>query len=695
MLNQLATPKIRSEHLDRLAFIYVRQSSLVQVLENTASTARQYDLVQRALDLGWPQERIVVIDQDQGHSGASTVDRDGFQYLIAQVSLGQAGGVFSLEASRLARSCSDWYRLIEICALTETLVIDEEGAYDPGQYNDRLLLGFKGTMSEAELHWLHNRLQGGRLQKARQGQLRFRLPAGYVYDANNQVVFDPDEQVQHAVRLVFDMFDSLGSGLAVAKYFDAHQLLFPFRFWGGKRDGELIWSPLLHGRVLQILHNPFYTGTYVYGRTRTRRHSLPGEAPRTTRHTLTVPRDDWDIVLHDAHPAYISWDQFLRNLQRLDDNCTSRPEDRRGAPREGAALLQGIALCGQCGQRLTVHYRQKGIFDYRCAWSRPQFGKKGCQSIRGNGIDLAVSSALLEALQPAQIDISLATLDQLQSRAQHIERQWQLCIERAQYEADLARRRFLAVEPENRLVARNLERDWNDKLAEVERLQRECDALPKPSTHLASPKERQRILALAKDLPAIWHAPTTTQVERKQLLRFLIKDVTITKLETTIHIGLRWQTEASTECHIPRPKLAHEANRTDPSVINRVRELAPTHDDRQIASILNRELFSSGMGGDFTDRKVRWVRHAYGIPTGHPLSPRACPSGQRADGRYTTPAAAELLNVSRHTIVKWCKSGRLDGLQSAPKGFWWIKLTPEIITKLRQPERRHRKTHSP
>jgi DNA invertase Pin-like site-specific DNA recombinase len=695
MLSSLSTHKIRPEHLARQAMAYVRQSTMIQVRENTGSTARQYDLVQRALDLGWTREQVVVIDQDQGLSGASAAGRDGFQFLVAEVGLGHAGAVLSLEASRLARSCSDWYRLIEICALTDTLVIDEEGVYDPGQYNDRLLLGFKGTMSEAELHWLRNRLLGGKLEKAQKGQLRFRLPVGLAYDSHSQVTLDPDEQVQQAVRLVFSLFDELGSALAVVKHFATHKLLFPTRLWGGDRDGELVWSPLHYGRVLDILHNPAYASAYVYGRTKTRTQALPGEAPRIKGRIRQVELEDWPIVLYDAHPGYITWEQFLRNRQRLDDNRTFRPEDRRGAVREGAALLQGIVLCGLCGRRMTVRYLDDGTPCYECEQVHTQLAGKTCQSIRGGGVDEAVARALLEAMQPAQLEVSMAALEQIEARARQIDRQWQLRIERAHYEADLARRRFFAVEPENRLVARSLERDWNEKLAEIQHLEGEYAALPRPTARLASPEERQRILALAQDLPLVWHSPTTTNAERKQLLRFLVKDVTLTRRETTIHIGIRWQTEARTELDIARPKRAFDARRTDPAVVNRVRELAPTHTDRRIATLLNQEGFTSGAGGSFTDVKVRWIRHAYDVPTDCPETPAACPEGRRGDGRYSAQAAAELLNVSVSTISDWCKSGRLDGIRANPRGPWWIKLMPEIIAELRKPVRQRWLHRSP
>jgi DNA invertase Pin-like site-specific DNA recombinase len=342
----LTAPKIRPDHLARPAWIYVRQSTLAQVRENVGSTARQYDLRRRAQELGWAPEHIHILDQDQGHSGASSAGRDGFQTLVAEVGLGHAGAVLSLEVSRLARSCSDWYRLLEICALTDTLVIDEDGVYDPGHYADRLVLGFMGTMSEAELHWLRSRLLGGKREKAEQGTLRFRPPAGLILDPTGRVALDPDEEVQQAVRLVFALFEQWGSALAVVTHFRRHHLRFPTRGWGARQGDELVWEPLGHSRVLAVLHNPAYAGAYVYGRTHTRTQPLPGEAPRVKGYTRAVAPEDWAVVLRDAHPGYISWEQFLRNRQRLDDNRTFRPEERRGAVREGSALLQGIVLCG-------------------------------------------------------------------------------------------------------------------------------------------------------------------------------------------------------------------------------------------------------------------------------------------------------------------------------------------------------------
>lgn len=671
--------KIQAEHLARQALIYVRQSTLMQVRHHTASTARQYDLVQRAQELGWSADQIVVVDQDQGRSGAASSEREGFQFLVAQVGLGHAGAVLSLEASRLARASSDWYRLLEICALTHTLVIDEEGIYDPSQYDDRLLLGFKGTMSEAELHWLRSRLLGGKLEKARQGQLRSRPPSGYLYNPVGQLVFDPDEQIQQVVRLVFELFDTWGSGLAVVKHFSQHQLLFPTRLWTGPHKGEVVWGPLSHSRVLAMLHNPCYAGAYAYGRTETRQSVTPeGRLRKTTRHRR---RETWPIVIPQAHPGYITWDQFLPHQHRLADNQRQPLTSQRGAVREGTALLQGIVLCGRCGRRMSTRYQEDGLRPaYHCDQTAHRFGGQSCQSFRGQRIDAAVAQALLAAVQPAQLSEAMAALDQLAAQACQIDQQWQLRLERARYEADLAGRRFIQVDPENRLVARTLEKGWNDKLSELQRLEREFATRPIPPLLVATPEEQSRILALAQDLPTLWHAPTTTPADRKQLLRCLIKDVTLTGADTSIQIGIRWQTEAVTELTVPR-----STQRTVPRIVARIQELAQGHHtDEQIASALNQAGWTTSRSKPFTAQRVKELRHLYHIPTGCSGRPDAYPTGQRADGRYCTRVAAQYLNRTIATVNAWCRSGRLDALQAKPGAPYWIKLTPDIIAQFGQ-----------
>ena len=696
MSNRQQILKIRPEHLSRQAVIYIRQSTLLQVRENIGSTSRQLVLVKRAQVLGWEQAGSQVIDPDQGLSGSSTIGRDGFQWLVAEVGLGHVGAILSLEVSRLARSCSDWYRLLEICALTDTLVIDEEGIYDPGAYNDRLLLGFKGTMSEAELHWLHQRLQGGKLTKAEQGKLRFRLPSGLVYDPLGKIVFDPDEAVQEAIRLVFTLFEHSTSALAVVSHFAEHHLLFPTRHWGGAHAGELEWVRLCHGRVLDVLHSPLYAGAYVYGRTQTRRHAVPGEEPRIKGRTHRVKLEDWPIVLLDRHPGYISWEQFRRNQQMLSDNQNTPAAAHRGAVREGAALLQGIVLCGSCGRRMTVRYQRDGaLVIYECSQTHTQLAAKTCQTMRGDRIDQAVAECFLQAIEPAQLEVALSALAHLEARAKQLDQQARRQIERAQYEADLARRRYHTVDPENRLVARSLERDWNVKLLEVDRLERDYQVLPKPAALSLSAEQRDQIRALAADLPALWEAPTTTSAQRKQLLRWLIKDVTLSKRGNVIHIDIRWQTEAQTHLVIPRLKKSWEVRQTDPQVVARVRELAPSHTATQIATLLNAEGLRAGMGGSFTASKVDWIRVAYQIPLACPEGPGFCPTGQRGDGRYSALAAAELLNVNVSTIAEWCNAGILESVRAHPQGPRWITLTPDIIEKLRKPLPRHWKRRRP
>ena len=695
MFSRQPALKIRPDHLDRLAIIYVRQSTLFQVRENTGSTTRQYDLASRAEALGWSPSRIQVVDQDQGHSGSSALGRAGFEWLVAQVGLGHVGAVLSLEVSRLARNNSDWYRLLELCALAETLVLDEEGVYDPGAPNDRLLLGIKGTMSEAELGWLHSRLQGGKLAKAEQGTLRFRLPIGLVYDPVGHIVLDPDEAVQEAVRLVFARFEQTNSALAVVSYFTQHHLRFPARWWGGKRAEELHWGQLTHNRVLSILHGPLYAGTYVYGRTQFRRKPLPGETPRIKGRTRRVSQEDWPIVRLEAHPGYISWDTFQCNQHQLDDNRTWRAEEHRGAIREGPSLLQGIVLCGTCGRRMGIRYQRAGtLLMYECHQLHSRLAAKTCQTLRGDRVDQAVVQCFLEAIQPAQIEVALSALDQVEARARQLDQQWRRQLERAEYEADLARRRYQAVEPENRLVARSLEREWNEKLAAVERLEREYALAPKHAALSLSAAQREQIRRLAQDLPALWQAPTTTFAQRKQLLRWLIKDVTLTKRGNMVDLVIRWQTEALTHLAIPRHKKSWEVSQTSQQVVSRIRELAPTHPDTQIAALLNAEGAVAGKGGAFTASKVEWIRYAYAIPLCCPERPSAAKTGQRGDGRYSAQAAADLLNVDVSTIAEWCKLGKLEAVRATPHGPRWITLTPDLIATLRKPVRRRWKQRS-
>ena len=473
MLPASRADKVTAAHLARDAYLYVRQSTVRQVFENLESQKRQYALRQRAVALGWTTEQVVVIDSDLGQSGAHASDREGFQRLVGDVGLGKAGIVMGLEVSRLARNSADWHRLLEICALTDTLILDEDGLYDPAHFNDRLLLGLKGTMSEAELHVLKARLRGGVLNKAKRGELWMAPPVGLIYDPEGRVVLDPDEQVQRAVRLLFETFRRTGTATATVQAFRQDAVLFPRRLRTGPDKGELLWAELAHSRVLQIIHNPRYAGAFVFGRTRTR----PRVAGGSTQ--LRMPQEEWTVLIPDVYEGYIPWSEYLANQQRLRDNAAAFGHDRRhGPPREGPALLQGLVMCGRCGRQMTVAYHQYKcglVPDYVCQKDGIEAGASPCQRIAGRSIDQAVGELLIDMVSPLTLQSAMAVQEELQTRLDEADRLQQQQVERARYEADLSRRRYMNVDPGNRLVADSLEAEWNERLRRLDEAQQEYD----------------------------------------------------------------------------------------------------------------------------------------------------------------------------------------------------------------------------
>lgn len=506
MTSPHVTEKVTPRHLRRTAYLYVRQSTLRQVLENTESTHRQYALRQRAVALGWPVDQVVVIDSDLGQSGASAADREGFQRLVRDVSLGRAGLVMGLEVSRLARNSTDWHRLLELCALTDTLILDEDGLYEPAHFNDRLLLGLKGTMSEAELHVLRARLRGGILNKARRGELETPLPIGFVYDAATRVILDPDQQVQGTLRTFFETFRRTGSAMATMKAFRAQQLLFPRRARHGPHAGDVLWAPLEHSSALRILHNPRYAGAFFFGRTRQRRHAELGHVSER------LPREEWTALIPDAHAGYITWADFEANQRRLRENAQAvGPDRRRSPPREGPALLQGLVVCGICGDRMTVRYHltRGGLWPtYVCQRAGIEHGVPLCQHIPGHGLDQAVAQLLLTTVTPLTVELTLAIQEELQVRVAEADRLRRQHIERAQYEAELARRRYLRVDPDHRLVAAELEARWNQALRAVTAAQ----DVYEQQRHADGPvtdQERTALLQVVSDFPRLWHHPQT------------------------------------------------------------------------------------------------------------------------------------------------------------------------------------------
>ena len=660
-----AHQKIDADHLKRNAYLYVRQSTVRQVFENQESTKRQYALRQRALALGWSEDCIVVIDTDLGCSGAGVVEREGFQKLVAEVGMGRAGIVLGLEVSRLARNSADWHRLLEICALTDTLILDEDGIYDPTHFNDRLLLGLKGTMSEAELHVIRARLRGGLLNKARRGELRCPLPIGYVYDGRAKVVLDPDKHVQESVRLLFQTFERTASGHATVKHFRQQGLLFPSRIAGGARKGELVWKPLSRSRLAHILHSPWYAGAYVFGRSRWR--TQPDG--RVRREPL--PRNEWLVLIKDAHPGYISWEVYERIEQRLKDNDKALYAQRgQGPAREGPALLQGRVVCGLCGSRMHIHYNVRRndtyVPNYVCFGRGREYGAPSCQSIVGTEIDAALGKVLVEAVTPVALELALTVQQEIQSRIDEADGLRHRQVERAQYEADHARYRYMQIDPHNRLVADSLEADWNDKLRALADVKKEYQRKRSTDRLVVDHAERERVLSLAKDFPAIWNAPNTPQRERKRMLALLIEDVTLTK-GRQVNISVRFRGGATTTLTVPRPLTSQQLRATDPEVRRQIDELLDEYTDAQVANLLNQRGLRTGAGDAFKETSVKWVRHTTKL--------RSLKSRLLDAGWLTRKQMENKLGVRRTTLGRMRKRGEVTARICNDSGemLYWPK----------------------
>jgi DNA invertase Pin-like site-specific DNA recombinase len=641
--------KITPRHLRRQAYLYVRQSTLRQVLENTESTERQYALRQRAVALGWPIEQVVVIDRDLGHSGASAADREGFQQLVRDVGLGRAGLVMGLEVSRLARNSMDWHRLLEICALTETLILDEDGLYDPAHFNDRLLLGLKGTMSEAELHVLRARLRGGIVNKARRGELEIPLPVGFVYDVAGRVALDPDQQVQETIRAFFQTFRRTGSATATVKAFRDRQLPFPRRARAGTHQGETLWGRLEHSRALWVLHNPRYAGAFFFGRSR-QRHTADARLVHER-----LPRDEWTALIPNAHAGYITWQDFEENQRRLRENAQANGADRRRSPpREGPALLQGLAVCGRCGDRMTVRYHHR----HGTPWPTYVCQRRGiaraepiCQSIPGRGLDDAIARVLLETVTPLTLEMTLTVQQELQTRLDEADRLHQRAVERARYEADLARRRYLQVDPANRLVADELEAHWNHALQQVADAQAIYERQRRADRLAVDADARARILALATDLPRLWHDPHTPDRERKRMARLLVDDVTLIKTDDGLTAHVRFRGGATTTRTLARALNAWQLRETSAEIVALIDQLLDQHTDEAIATMLNARGYVSGTGQPFHRGIVKHIRHSHRL--------QSCYDRLRARGMLTRNEIADRLKVSADTVKIWARHGLL------------------------------------
>lgn len=669
-------PQITENHRSKAAYVYVRQSTLAQVRHHQESTERQYALREKALELGWSEPAIRILDRDLGMSGAQATGREDFKTLVAEVSMGQVGAVFALEVSRLARSNLDWHRLLELCALTETLVIDEDGCYNPADFNDGLLLGLKGTMAQAELHFLRARLLGGKLNKAKKGELRFPLPVGFCYDEESRIILDPDVEVRSAVALVFRLFRETGTAFAVMQRFAENGLRFPKRSYGGAWNGKIIWGRLLHGRVLGILKNPSYAGRYVFGRYQYRREINSAGEVQKRMHAVTMA--DWRVSLQEHHEGYITWEEFLKNQECLEKNRTNGEETLLSGPaREGLALLQGLLLCGHCGRALTVRYTGNGGVcpSYLCNWLRREgLASKDCMSFRCDLLDAAIAKEVLQALQPAELELALAALQELEARDQIILRQWQMRLERAEYEAALAERRYQEVDPSQRLVAATLERRWNAALLQLEELKKQAAELQRQEARVATPEQKAQILALARDLPRLWHAPTTQAKDRKRMLRLLIKDITVEKPnQKQLVVHIRWRGGACSDLCVQIPPNRADRVRYPATVVNRVRDLAQSLPNAEIAERLNREGHISALGKPFTGSMIQWIRYRYQIPKVTLARPE----------EFTVQQVSKRFGVSPNVVYYWIDRRVIRARRLNAGAPYWITLDEADEQRLR------------
>lgn len=682
----LVPAKVQSRQLERLAVIYVRQSTAQQVLEHRESTALQYALRRRAIEWGWSPDRVLVIDQDLGRSGASAEGRLGFQQLLAEVSLDHVGLVLGIEMSRLARSCKDWHQLLELCALFGTLLADTDGLYDPRDYNDRLLLGLKGTLSEAELHVLHLRMNQGRLNKARRGELFNHVPIGYVRLATGEVAVDPDQQVQSVVRLVFDKFEELGTLNATLQYLVRHGLQLPVRPIGGADRGSLQWRRPNRQTLRNLLHNPLYAGAYTWGRRPVDpRAKVPGR-PSTGRKVAAA--EQCQVFLPDRCPAYITWERYQANRKRLADNCARG----RGAPRNGPSLLGGLLVCGACGRRMSVRYGGDGgrspapgsnRLRYACTRNYSDYGSDVCQGICGRALDELVGRLVLQVVGPAALDLSLAAAADLRAERDRLERHWHQRLERARYESDRAARQHRAVEPENRLVARELEKRWEQTLLELRQVE-EAHArfrreLPAPLTDA----DRETVRALAADVPALWDAPDTTAAERQALARHLIEQVVLTAPpdREVADVEVRWAGGFVSRRQLVRPVARYEQMGDYPALSQRILELREAgRTSRQVADTLNAEGWRPPKRRDrFTPGMVRDILYRRGRVTTRPSRHRL------GEGEWWFNDLARELTLPHPTLYSWMGRGWVNARQlHGPRGRWVLWADAEELDRLRR-----------
>jgi len=670
-LDDVRAEKIRAFHRERLAVVYVRQSTVQQVLDHQESTRLQYGLVSRAQALGWAADRILVIDEDLGKSGTSTQGRSGFQRLVSEVSLDHVGIIFGIEMSRLARSNKDWHQLLELCALFHTLIADLDGIYDPVQYNDRLLLGLKGTISEAELHILKQRMHQGRLSKAQRGELQFALPIGYVWSPTGEIQFDPDEQVQQVVRLVFRTFDKLGTLGGLVRYLAQHQIQLGVRVREEPGKGELVWRRPNRATVQMMLKHPLYAGSYVYGRRQDDPRRKQPERPRTGRVVMTAV--EWLVLLPNHCPAYISSEQYERNQARLAANRARA--DAMGATRNGSALLAGLVVCARCSCRLTVHYDNGGarLYTYECVERWTHYGEPKCQHLAGSCLDSFVSQQVLAALEPATLELSLTATERLEEERAALDRLWQQRRERAAYEVERAARQYHIVEPEHRLVARTLERAWEEKLLAQQQLEEEYHRFLQQKPRILSESEREAIRRLATDIPVLWAASTTMDADRKEIIRQVVERVIVDVQGSSerVKVRIEWIGGGHTEAVVIRPIGKLSELSTYPQICHQIQMLTEAGWAAvAIAQALNEAGFRPPRSTTgFRPEMITQLQRQLGIKAPRPRVRHH--EGFLPDEWWPTELARQL-HIPRGTLSHWIRQGLVRARQLDEPLCRWV-----------------------
>lgn len=679
--------KITSAQLRLQACVYIRQSTARQVFEHSESTERQYALADRARALGWPDDSVVVIDEDLGRSGASSEGRTGFARLVHSVSQGEVGAIFALEVSRLARSSEDWQRLLRLCGVAKVAVVDESAVYCPGDKDDKLLLDIKGTMAEAELHWLGLRLMGARRGKAARGELHLIPPIGYLWMDGTGYVVDPDEAIQSAIRTLFQRFSVESSINAVVKWARDTDFKVPTRTYYGGGLNEVKWKRLTLARLSSLLHNPVYAGAYAYGQRPTKTVLEDGQI-RSRKQSGLGP-DKWGVCLRDAHPGYITWEQYLDNDKKMRANAAKT--GFASAPREGAAMLTGLLVCGCCGRRMSHYYWGKGENQhwYLCH-SENDKGASKCFGVAGKAIDDAVQAHFLEVVAPKEVDLSLAVQREAEKQAGDLAQQWKLRIEKAQYNARLAERRYMAVDPDNRVVARTLESHWEQRLQELQEVERQYEEQRRQRHVELSEEDLVRIRALARDLSVVWHAPSTQRSERKAMLRLAIEAVSLTPIEVPrreTHVSIQWCSGSVTELRVPRP-TRKERSATPPEALEAIRRLAGEGlREEVIAERLNEAGLVTGVDRQWDRTAVLWVRNTHGIKKTYKDLPRRHGVPDRhEDGRWSVAGAARRFNVDTQVVHRWVRQGLIQGAKEhyAPHGqpVCWLNIDDEVAEVL-------------